>query len=215
VQQGHDEGLPGEVGVHAAHQGDVDLDDLRPELNEVVEVGHARSGVVDGQTEARTKCHEGRSQRAVIVHVIVLGDLEDDWPGPGSEDRAQLVAIRDEPRRDVQAEEPFGGQRLRLRHGRAQCGGLELSLEAASTRLGEHEIGRGSIVKSSQRLVPDRAAAGEIDHRLEDRMERRLGDDRADPAPRSGSIETHPERVFEQESRWATSLNTGAVRRGA
>src|SRR3990172_4365235 len=47
VEEGDDEGLPGEIGVHAAHEADVDLHELWPELDEGIEVRDTGTGIVD------------------------------------------------------------------------------------------------------------------------------------------------------------------------
>ena len=98
MEERHDQRLPGEVGVHAAHEADVDLHELWPELDKVAEVRDAGTGIVDRQAEARAERHERRPERPVVVDGVVLGDLQDDRPGPICQDRAQLVAGQDQRR---------------------------------------------------------------------------------------------------------------------
>jgi hypothetical protein len=120
MEEGDDERLPGEIGIHAAHEADVDLHELWPELDEVIEVRDAGTGIVDREAETRAERHEGRPERRVVLDRVVLGDLEDDRPRSGRQDRAQLVPGQDQCRRNVQAEEAFHRQSLGRGDGRAQ-----------------------------------------------------------------------------------------------
>ena len=51
VDEADDEGLPRDVGVDAADQAGVDLDDVGPQVDEVAEVRDAGPGVIDGQAD--------------------------------------------------------------------------------------------------------------------------------------------------------------------
>jgi hypothetical protein len=70
-----DDGLPADIMVNASHQAGVDLDDVRPELNEMIEIGDARACVVDGKSDVESKGSDGVAKRAVRG-CLVLGDLK-------------------------------------------------------------------------------------------------------------------------------------------
>jgi hypothetical protein len=55
VEEAGHNGLAAQIRVHAANQTRVDLDELRPELDEVVEVSDPGAGVIDREANIRAK----------------------------------------------------------------------------------------------------------------------------------------------------------------
>ena len=110
VAHAGDQRLAGGLGVDAADQVEVDLHEVRGELQDVAEAGVAGAGIVDREADGRSEPLELAAQSRVVVDLDVLGDLEDDRPLDGRQDLAERAGP-DELGRDVEAEVAAGGRR--------------------------------------------------------------------------------------------------------
>jgi hypothetical protein len=115
---------------------------------------------------------EAGLERAVLRRELVLGDLDDHVGEVARQARAH-------ERRGQRRRRAVQRQVRAVRAvGRAQRGGqgdgLELRAEAAAGRLVEEGVGRAAVLarEARERLVADQAARGELDDRLEDRLDR-------------------------------------------
>lgn len=90
--------------IDACHETDVDLHKVRPQRDDVAEVGDSCAGVVDRHLDVRPQQGNRRTNGGVIDDGIVFGDLADDRAGPplnpgrrrdGSLDRGRTTALQE------------------------------------------------------------------------------------------------------------------------
>ena len=129
----HD-GLPADILVDAPHEVRVDLDDVRPEPNEMSEIGDARPSVIDCESDVESEREDGVAKRAVCGDRLVLGDLKDERPLANAQRGPQRVGVGEIGWRDVDTEPGTTGQLMRFQESRNQCCPLEGSPEAAFER---------------------------------------------------------------------------------
>jgi hypothetical protein len=88
MEEIRDDGLPPQIRVHAPHEAGVDLDESGLKLDQVGEVRHPGSGVVDGQTNIGPQPLDRLTQWSVRLDRVVLGDLQDERSGAEAKGRA-------------------------------------------------------------------------------------------------------------------------------
>ena len=84
-----DDGLPADIMVNASHQAGVDLDNVRPELHEMIEIGDARACVVDGKSDVESK---GPGRTLVRCRNTAYCENDLDRPVMVAESLAMLVS---------------------------------------------------------------------------------------------------------------------------
>jgi hypothetical protein len=172
LNEAGDHGLPGHVEVDTSHEADVDLDNVRPQVDEMSEVGDSGTGVVGRDSHVGAEGTHRDMQRPVIVDDLVLGDLQDDRPRLTGKELRQNPAAAEEVGRDIEAQ-PSVGRKARAGSDRATEGrGLEFDAEADPYGVDERLCRRVVGGEPGERLEADRLARCEVDDRLEDRPER-------------------------------------------
>ena len=91
VAHAGNERLAGGLLVHAPDEGEVDLHEVRGELQDMAEARVPGTGVVDGQANRGAKLPELAAQPLVVVDRDVLGDLEDDRSIEAGQEPAQAA----------------------------------------------------------------------------------------------------------------------------
>src|SRR5664280_1889150 len=100
-ESGHD-GLPAEIRVDTPHEPNVDLEEVGPQLREVVEVRDTGARVVDGESNVGAETQDRRMQRGVVGDGFVLGDLQDHWPTPRRKGPPEQGGVAGERRGDIE-----------------------------------------------------------------------------------------------------------------
>ena len=88
-----DHRLAPEVGVHPAHETDVELHQVGSQFDDVTEVGDSRAGVVHREAHVVAERSNRRVQCSVVLDDLVLGDFEDDRAVRMQQHRLQTVGI--------------------------------------------------------------------------------------------------------------------------
>ena len=151
MAQAGGERLASRVGVDVAHQPDVELDEVGPELGDVAEAGISGAGVVNRETDRSTSL-DGPSQGGVALDLLVLGDLDDDGT-VGAGDRLGSMTVDDRCRREVDAEPRLRWKASSHLDGGGDSGRLELGAEAHGAGIGEVLVGGQPVLEPGQRLV--------------------------------------------------------------
>jgi hypothetical protein len=94
VAHADDQGLAPQVRIDPPDEADVELREVRSQVDDVSEVGDPRPRVVDREADVAAELPDRRAQGVVVPDVLVLGDLEDERPLRRPEDLAQAPAIR-------------------------------------------------------------------------------------------------------------------------
>jgi hypothetical protein len=94
VAHADDQGLAPQVRIDPPDEADVELHEVRSQVDDVSEVGDPRPRVVDREADVAAELPDRRAQGVVVPDVLVLGDLEDERPLRRPEDLAQAPAIR-------------------------------------------------------------------------------------------------------------------------
>ena len=182
MDQAGDDGLPADILMDAPDQAGIDLEEVGPQLHEVVEIGDPGAGVVDGQSNVGAQAQDRRPQRGVLGDGFVLGDLQDDRPAPRGQHPGQCRAIGDQRRRGIEAEPCPSGQELGTPERGLEGHCLELDRETTVEGVGEDLVGPAAVAEPGERLEADDPTGGQLDDGLEDRREGRQGDHGFDPS---------------------------------
>ncbi len=164
--------LTGDVGIDAADETRIDLDDVGPKVDEVLEVRDPGPGIVDRQADIRSEPAQRRVEWRVVVDHHVLRHLEDDRPSPMGEQLLEGVTLRQQRRRDVEAQPGSRGEPGGRTECRPEGRDLEIGAKTGPFGVAEDPVWRLTRVKSSQRLEANGLSGREVLDRLEDRMER-------------------------------------------
>jgi len=75
-----------------AHEADVDLHEVRAQLDDVAEARVPRAGIVDREPDGGSEALDGSTERQIVVDHHMFGDLEDDrQTRPDQEARETVV----------------------------------------------------------------------------------------------------------------------------
>ena len=166
-----DHGLSGRVVVDVAHERDVQLHELRLQLQDVAQSGVSGARVVYCQSSSVANLVESGHQARIVLDFGMLGDLEDYLPIGLGQDIEQRDQCDRERRRDVQAEPGPLGKTARLPDLLAEGRGLELDHHANLVGRQKHEVGPPAVLEASEGLVPHGLSGGQVHDGLEDREE--------------------------------------------
>jgi len=148
ADQGVGQREPGRVGVDPGRQRVVELDQVRPQPQDVGEAGVARAGVVHRQPDSGgAEAVELGQRRLRLPRPVVLGDLQDQPAGrAGQHLGRQLLgqpARADQPRGSVQAQVHRVGQPVEIGQRPPDRGQLKLQVQPDQGRLREPHLGVG------------------------------------------------------------------------
>jgi hypothetical protein len=104
VDETRDDGLAGHILIDAPDETYVDLDEVRPEFHEVVEIRDPSAGVVDGESNVGAQTEDCLAQWGVLGDGVMFGDLQNHRSAPRGQHVAQRRTGGDERRRHIEAE---------------------------------------------------------------------------------------------------------------
>ena len=164
VDEASHDSLPAHVLVDAPHEVRVDLDDVRPEPNEMSEIRDARPSVIDCESDVESEREDGVAKRAVCRDRLVLGDLKDERPLANAQRTPQRVRVGEKGWRDVDTEPGTTGQLMRVKEGRNKRCPLQGSPEAAYEGGREHFVRCATHrrIASAPRTRPSRRSKGRL-----------------------------------------------------
>ena len=168
VDKPNDDGAPARIRVDPVHETGVDLHEVGPELDKVIEVCDPGAGVIGRESNPGAESEHRGAQRRIRLDRLVLGDLEDNRAGPVSQQAPEGAALDEERWRDVEAEPRSGREAARFTQRRIQGRRLELDRHPALDRAREPKVRPTPVVEPRERLKPDSRPGGEVDDRLKD-----------------------------------------------
>jgi hypothetical protein len=189
---GAQDGLAGGVEVDAGDHAAAELEEIRPDLGDVLERGETGARIVDGDQRA---AGDPRLQALLdaldVLDGVLLGELDDEplrklLGEPGEPGVAECVGA------DVDEQQPAVGRRAGLGDGRP-ARDLEVVAQARGAGGGERDVRRERDEargrwEAGQALVADRLEVAQPDDRLEDRAD---GARRQQPTEIVGAIRGH------------------------
>ena len=184
VEAGDDLALD-RIGVDVAHERVGDLDVVGLQVQDRLEAGVSRAGVVDGDLHVRP-AHELEHllERVVVAHHLLLGDLDDDV-AVAAVDGGEVALVQEhrvaqQHRRGVHEEAALADRARQVREDRLEAQRLELDVHLVLVRHGEEDGGRlerGALRAPDQGLVAHDRAVGQLADGLERRAQLLLSDD--------------------------------------
>jgi hypothetical protein len=172
VAQPDDESLTDRIDVDLGDQGPIELDDRRPELEDVTERSEAGARVVDGEANRDPEVSDPLPEPGVVVDRLVLRHLEDDRTRAGLPEQVREPGrVLQQLRRDVEVEPCVTRKRGRPGDGRRDRRDLEVDPEPDLGGRGEGPLGTAAVREPGQRLIPDGPSGRHHDDRLVHRAE--------------------------------------------